>query len=106
MIDIRLVLAISVYIISIVSVFLAFKYKVGGIEKEVNRSLNVLYQAGKLNLIDCETCKRYRDEIFVAIRKGEKSQETMIIELREIKEMLLLVTFKMGIRKIDDKSGD
>lgn len=84
------IIYLMVYAVSIAGIFLAFKNELGNVRRDVNHGMKILYKdAGQLNLIDCETCKKHRDEIFTAIRRNEKSFEMFFLDIREIKEELI-----------------
>lgn len=90
------IIYILLYIISMISMFLAFRYEVKELRKDVTRGQKVLYQdAGNLNVIDVNTCKRYRDEVFESIRRTERAFEMFLVEAREIKEKLIYLTIKV-----------
>lgn len=87
------------YFATIISLYYGFKHRLSNVEREVRRGMKVLYQdAGKLNLIDCDTCKKHRDEIFTALRRSEKSVEMLLLELRDIKENMIIIMVHMGIK--------
>jgi len=87
------------YFATIISLYFGFKHRLSNVEREVRRGMKVLYQeAGKLNLIDHETCKKNRDEIFTAIRRNEKSMEMFLLELRDIKDNMIIIMVHMGIK--------
>lgn len=109
--EVKDIIYLLVYIISIASIYLANQYstknRFANIEKELRRGMKVLYQdAGQLNLIDCDTCKRYRDEIFTALRRSEKAQEMFLIELREIKEGIIKLNILVEMLKQDGIKKD
>lgn len=90
------IIYILLYIISMISVFLAFKNRLSNVEKTVSRGMKVLYkEAGALNIIDHDTCKRNRDEIFTAIRRSERAMEMLLGKLEELNKNVLLISFKM-----------
>lgn len=90
---------LAAYFATIISLYFGFKHRLSNVEREVRRGMKVLYQeAGKLNLIDHETCKKNRDEIFTAIRRNEKSMEMFLLELRDIKENMIIIMVHMGIK--------
>ena len=98
-IELRDIIYILINFGTILSLFFAFKNRVSNLEREVRRGMKILYQdAGKLNLIDCDTCKKHRDEIFTALRRSEKSVEMLLIELRDIKENMIIIMVHMGIK--------
>lgn len=90
------IIYILVYIISLITLLLAQKNRISNLEREVRRGMKVLYkEAGALNIIDHDTCKRNRDEIFTAIRRSERAMEMLLGKLEELNKNVLLISFKM-----------
>ena len=106
-IELKDLIYLLIYIVSLITLLLALKNRVQNIEKELRRGMRVLYQeAGSLNVVDHATCKRHRDEIFTAIRRSEKTVEVLLFEIKDIKENMIIIMVHMGIKKPDGLKND
>lgn len=95
---IRDLIYIIVYVLSLAGVFNAFKNRLKNLEREVRKGYKILYaDRGQLNLIDQDTCKKYRDEVFTAIRRSERIIEMLLDKLEKINENMIIIMVHMGI---------
>ena len=94
--DVKDIVYLLVYVISVVSVYYAQRNRIGNLEKENSQIKGIIYgDRGKLNIIDHESCKRYRDEVFTAVRRTEQANEMLLNEIKEINKNVLLYGFKI-----------
>ena len=100
---IRDIIYIVVYFVSMGITIGGFIYRLKQLESDCGRVKKTLYLSnGGLNTINSETCKIHRDQIFTAIRKGERISDAQTKELRILNERILRIMIHL---KIDtDKS--
>lgn len=94
--DVKDIVYLLVYVISVVSVYYAQRNRIGNLEKENSQIKSIIYgDRGKLNIIDHDSCKRYRDEVFAAVRRNEQVNEMLLNEIKEINKNVLQYGFKI-----------
>lgn len=101
---------VIVYIVSLISVFLAMKYKQSNLEErltqmqsghreEMGQIRKILFgKRGSLNLVDVETCKNNRDQVYAAIRRGEQVQEMLLKRVEELNKNVLIIMVHLNVR--------
>lgn len=88
--EIKDIVYVIVYIVSLASVVFSFFSRVLNLEREVKRLKNVMYAAkGGLNLIDLRACSEYRR---LATEKVRETQS----ELRQLIDKLELINQNIG----------
>jgi adenylate kinase len=86
------------YILSFMGLLITTTSRLKSLEKKFYHQGKVIYgDRGKLNVIDADTCKKHRDDIFVAIRRNERINEMMISKLDYLNENILIIKAHMGI---------
>lgn len=94
--DLKDIIYVAVYLISVVGVYYGQKNRIGNLEKENSEIKGIIFaDRGKLNLIDHETCKKYRDDVYTAIRRNEQVNEMLLNKIDKIGENVLLLGFKL-----------
>lgn len=92
------ILYLVAYLVSIISVFFAFKGRIGILEKEIQRlSRAVFADQGSLMFIDKKLCKEHRDQIFTTIRKSENILEQALGKIDVLSQNVLRIMFKLEI---------
>lgn len=87
------------YIITIVSVFFSIRGRLSSIEKESGQVRRILFgDRGNLNIVDIETCKANRDQVFLAIRRNEQVQEMLLKRIEELNKNVLIIMVHLNIR--------
>lgn len=93
-----------VYIVSMVSIFLAFRNEVKNLKNEVRKEKSIIWQeGGRLNLVDHKACREYRDAIWSSMRKCDSVMEGMNGRLDSINEKIIRVLVKLELNGKDDK---
>jgi len=93
-----------VYIVSMVSIFLAFRNEVKNLKNEVKKEKSIIWQeGGRLNLVDHKACREYRDAIWSSMRKCDNVMEGMNSRLDSINEKIIRVLVKLELNGKDDK---
>lgn len=94
-----------VYIVSVVSIFLAFRNEVKNLKKEVQRERGIIWQnGGRLNLVDHKTCRDFRDILHEAIRQRDMTIEEFRGQLKILNENVLEV--KIYLEQLLKKNKD
>lgn len=86
------------YFVTLGATIAGFIYRIRMLEykcKRVERAL--FHENGGLNLIERDVCKLNRDEVFMAIRKGEKLTESIIKEIRLLNDNVLRIMIHLKI---------
>lgn len=97
--EVKDIIYLLVYIISMMSVFFSMKARLSGIEKETGQVRKILFgDRGTLNIVDVETCKANRDQIFIAIRRNEQVQEMLLKRIEELNKNVLIIMVHLNIR--------
>lgn len=95
-----------VYIVSMVSIFLAFRNEVKNLKNEVKKEKSIIWQeGGRLNLVDHKACREYRDAIWSSMRKCDNVMEGMNSRLDSINEKIIRVLVKLELNGKDDKNN-
>ena len=95
-----------VYIVSMVSIFLAFRNEVKNLRDEVKKEKSIIWQeGGRLNLVDHKACREYRDAIWSSMRKCDNVMEGMNSRLDSINEKIIRVLVKLELNGKDDKDN-
>lgn len=93
-----------VYIVSMVSIFLAFRNEVKNLRDEVKKEKSIIWQeGGRLNLVDHKACREYRDAIWSSMRKYDNVMEGMNSRLDSINEKIIRVLVKLELNGKDNK---
>lgn len=97
------------YLTSVFSVYFIARNRINNLEKDSRLFKKILYkERGALNLIDTETCKRHRDEVFSQIRRGEKVAEMLLANMQELNRNVITIMAYLdikgpnGVKKKDD----
>lgn len=105
--DVKDIIYLMVYIISMVSVFFSIKSRLSDIEKETGNVSKILFgDRGTLNIIDKETCRGNRDQVFTAIRRGEQVQEMLLKRIEELNKNVLIIMVHLNIRSPNSTALD
>jgi len=107
LLDIKDAIYLIIYIVSMMSLFLSNKYYQRSQGSEIKRISKLIYDdKGALNIVSECQCKQRRDEVFTAIRRNEKVVEMMLVELKEIKENIIILKVYFGIKTPDGIKKD
>lgn len=83
--DAKDIIYILIYVVSIISVFFAFRNRQSHFEREILRNQKVIFnKQGFPNLIDQKTCKDNRDQVFIAIMRIEKMMDQALKKIDDI----------------------
>lgn len=105
-IDLKDAVWFIVYIVSMVSIFLAFRNEVKNLKNEVKKEKSIIWQeGGRLNLVDHKACREYRDGIWQSMRKCDNVMEGMNTRLDSINEKIIRVLVKLELNGKDDKNN-
>jgi hypothetical protein len=110
--ELKDLLHLITYLISVVAVFLSFRFKLSGHQEKLEKIDNILHsQKGSLNVIDKETCKQSRDQLFALIRKTENVNDMMLHKIESLNDNVLVIMVHLNIRtpdgiRLDDKISD
>lgn len=97
--EIKDIIYLLVYIISMMSVFFSIRGRLHSIEKETGQVRRILFgDRGALNIIDVDTCRANRDQVFSAIRRGEQVQEMLLKRIEELNKNVLIIMVHLNIR--------
>lgn len=103
--EVKDIIYLLVYIISMMSVFFSIRGRLYSIEKETGQVRRILFgDRGTLNIIDVETCRSNRDQVFSAIRRGEQVQEMLLKRIEELNKNVLIIMVHLNIRSPDRTS--
>lgn len=92
------IIYIITYLVSIVSLFLNFRFRQQNVEKELARHARALYgDQGALNVVDHRTCKQNRDVVFEAIRRTESGVGELIKKIDVLSQNVMMIKLKMEI---------
>jgi hypothetical protein len=81
------------------SVFFSIRGRLNTIEKEAGQVRRILFgDRGNLNIIDVQACKANRDQVFLAIRRGEQVQEMLLKRIEELNKNVLIIMVHLNIR--------
>lgn len=90
--ELKDIIYICTYVVSVTALFISFNYRVRGVEKKNQEFKKVLFgEQGKLNFTDQDTCKMLRDQIYNTIRKSESMMESIQKEISRINENVIKV---------------
>lgn len=88
------------YLIIIAGLVAGYAYRHRQSVSDTKRLKKTIYQEeGGLNIVTCSTCKEHRDEVFNAIRKGEKQTEMLTKKIDAMNENVLKILFFLKIDK-------
>lgn len=105
-VDVKDAIYLITYIISIISIFIAFKSRLTAIENEFKRVVAIIYaEKGSLNLVDVRTCKEHRDQIFTALRRSETVMELALSKIEQLSENVLEIKFYLEIKRERKNAG-
>jgi len=97
--EIKDVIYILTYVISIAAVFFSARSKLNEIDRELKRNQAVIFgDKGHLNLVDVKTCKDHRDQIFMAIRRSETVMDQTLKRIEELNTNVLTIMIYLQIR--------
>lgn len=99
--DSKDIIYILIYIVSIISVFFAFRNRQSHIERELARNQKVLFnEHGFPNLIDLKTCKEHRDQVFMTIRRSENILDQVLKKIDIMNENVLTLKAEIRLKEI------
>lgn len=105
------IIYIIVYVITLMSIIFSLRSKLKSIEKDNRLLKNIIFgDKGKLNIIDCDLCKRNRDEVFTSIRKTESAIQMVIPKIDELRDNMLTMMIYLkirgpnGLKKIEEET--
>lgn len=100
------IIYILVYVVSMASVFFAFRNELKNLKDEQRKEKNVIWQdGGRLNLVDHKACREYRDAIWSSMRKCDNVMEGMNGRLDSINEKIIRVLVKLELNGKDHKDN-
>lgn len=80
-------------------VFYTNRNRIHNLEKENGQIRKIVYgDRGMLNLVDTNTCKCHRDEVFTAIRRGETVSEMIMKKIEELNKNVLILMISLNVR--------
>lgn len=97
------IIAVSISLVSVISVFLSMRNQIVTMKREIERNQTVLIgDKGQLNVIDQRTCKDHRDEIYATIRRGEHLMEQTLKKMEEMNKNILTIMVILKMKSIGD----
>lgn len=97
--EIKDLIYLLTYVITLMSVFFSIRGRLNNIEKESGQVRRILFgDRGNLNIIDVQACKSNRDQVFLAIRRGEQVQEMLLKRIEELNKNVLIIMVHLNIR--------
>lgn len=94
------------YIISLMGIIFAIQGVIKDIKRDTRLIKNIIFgERGNLNVIDAGCCRKYRDEVFTAIRRNENFYDMIIGELKQHSEMLIELKLLVALKN-DKKEND
>lgn len=97
--EIKDIIYLVVYLISMISVFFSFRSKLNEIEKELKRNQTIIFgDKGSLNLVDVNTCKQQRDQVFAAIRRSETAMDQTLRRIDDLNTNVLTIMVYLQIK--------
>jgi len=86
------------FIISLASVIAGFIYRIKIVESKLKRVMKTIYhENGGHNVITLHECKSHRDNVFTAIRKGERMAAEIVKEIKMLNENVLRTKIHLKI---------
>lgn len=97
--DSKDIIYILIYVVSIISVFFAFRNRQSNFERELLRNQKVIFnEHGFPNLIDLKTCKEHRDQVFTAIRRSENIMDQALKKIDDLNKNVLTIMIHLQIK--------
>jgi hypothetical protein len=98
--EIRDIIHLVIYLVSIAAIFTAFKARISTLENEISRIGKIIHGgSGNLNFIDLQTCKEHRDQVFTALRRSENVMDLALKRIEELNENVLEIMIHLQIRR-------
>lgn len=101
------------YILSLMAFLFSIRNQLKANENEINKALKVLFgERGKLNVVDIDSCKQNRDNVFQAIRRAETVNENILKKIEEInknieglnqKVVVMMTLVKLNQKDLNEK---
>lgn len=86
------------YILSLMAFLFSIRNQIKANENEINKALKVLFgERGKLNVVDIDSCKQNRDNVFQAIRRAETVNENILKKMEEINKNIEGLNQKVAV---------